>query len=99
MTGLATTVLHGDAAYLVATQADLLTSAGGRDIYRLKTPDLRIGVYDAESRRLVIFDAAALAALAVDEVAGMRRPPTRPYHVDPIAVVSDPPSQQPFDRL
>lgn len=69
MSGLASTILSGDAAYLVAIQAELLTSSGGRDIYRLKTPDLRIGVYDNGTRRLVIFDGAALAALAVTEVA------------------------------
>lgn len=76
MSGLASTVLSGDAAFLVATQAELLTSSGGRDIYRLKTPDLRIGVYDGGTRRLVIFDGPALAALAVIEVSDQPRAET-----------------------
>ncbi|MFC5525254.1 hypothetical protein ACFPPA_05805 [Rhodanobacter ginsengisoli] len=69
MSGLATAVLTGDAAYLVAVQAELLTSSNGRDIYRLKTPDLRIGVYDGPSRKLVIFDGPALVAVTMAELA------------------------------
>lgn len=68
MTGLATTVLSGDAAFLVVAQANLMTSHNGCDIYQLKTPDLRIAVYESATRRLVIFDAAALVALAISEV-------------------------------
>lgn len=78
MSTFSTTVLSGDAAFLVATQAELLTNSGTREIYKLRTPDLRFGVYEPESRRLVIFDAVALAALASMEVAEdrpLRKPP------------------------
>lgn len=81
MSGLATTVLSGEAAFLVSAQAELLTSNGGRDIYRLKTPDLRIGVYDGDTRRLVIFDASALAALASAEVADHPRAQTHNHTI------------------
>jgi hypothetical protein len=69
MTTVANTVLKGEAAYLVSAQAELLTEALGCEIRKLATPDLRIGVYDPVTRRLVIFDGAALAAIAKEEVA------------------------------
>lgn len=69
MTAVANTVLSGEAAYLVSAQAELLTEALGCEIRKLATPDLRIGVYDPVTRRLVIFDGAALAAIAREEVA------------------------------
>lgn len=82
MNGLATTVLGGDAAFLVVAQADLMTSHQGCDIYRLKTPDLRLGVYESGTRRLVIFDAPALVALAVSEVSDVQPSGFRPSHAD-----------------
>jgi hypothetical protein len=65
---VANAVLHGEAAYLVAAQAELLTEALGCEIRKLATPDLRIGVYERVRRRLVIFDGAALAAIARQEI-------------------------------
>lgn len=73
MSIVATTTLSGDAAYLVSAQAELLTEALGCEIRRLKTPDLRLGVYDPVSRRLVIFDGASLAALAKAETEAVPR--------------------------
>lgn len=64
MSAVANTVLRGEAAYLVAAQAELLATAGAFEVYRLKTPELRLGLYDPGVRRLVIVDGAALAALA-----------------------------------
>ncbi|MGS1014075.1 hypothetical protein ACVCL0_09220 [Rhodanobacter sp. UC4450_H17] len=102
MTGLATTVLSGDAAFLVATQAELLTNHNGCDVYKLKTPDLRVGVYESATRRLVIFDAAALVALALSEVTDVPQTGFRPISLDegearieylhPVAA-ADPPSR------
>jgi hypothetical protein len=100
MSGLASTILTGDAAYLVAVQADLLTSSNGRDIYRLKTPDLRIGVYDGPSRKLVIFDGPALVAMTMAEVTDEAPEPPGRLHViknldtrPEWPVVIDPPSR------
>ena len=90
MSGLATAVLTGDAAYLVAVQAELLTSSNGRDIYRLKTPDLRIGVYDGPSRKLVIFDGPALVAMTMAEVA--ESPPEKPGKSTVTVVAARPPT-------
>lgn len=96
MSGLASTILKGEAAFLVAAQAELLTSSSGRDIYRLKTPDLRIGVYDAGSRRLVIFDGAALAALAMEEAAEEPRAAIVPHQRElPSSVVTLKPNREP----
>lgn len=68
MSGLSLTTLCGDAAHLVAAQAELISKVQGRFIYRLRTEQLRIAVYDDAARCLVVFDAAALVALTDAEL-------------------------------
>lgn len=50
---------------MIAAQGDVLSRVGDREIVRLRTPELRVGVYETERRQLVIFDAAALVAMAM----------------------------------
>lgn len=78
MSVLATCVLRGEAAYLVAAQAIKLGSKSGTDIYQLRTDGaLRLAVFDPNSRALVVFDTEALITMGLEEIreASSSKPP------------------------
>jgi hypothetical protein len=66
MNGLAHMVMRGRPAQLVARNAELLGLHQERCIVRLRD-EACVGVYDAAREVLVVFDAAALVALAETE--------------------------------
>jgi hypothetical protein len=66
---LAHRIIRGDAATLVAMQAELLGFSGGSRIVRLRE-STSIAVLDFEREALVVFDGAALASLAKLELSG-----------------------------
>lgn len=60
---LAQRIIRGEPASLVAMQAELLGFSGNNRIVHLRDT-ASIGVFDLERDALVVFDGAALAALA-----------------------------------
>ncbi|CAM5386411.1 hypothetical protein [Rhodanobacter lindaniclasticus] len=67
MSGLTSCILRGEPAFLVAGQATLLGRTEQHEIHKLNTAECRIAVWDVASRSLVVFDTAALIALAQQE--------------------------------
>lgn len=67
MSGLTSCILRGEPAFLVAGQATLLGRTEAHEIHKLNTAECRIAVWDVASRALVVFDTAALIALAQAE--------------------------------
>lgn len=88
MSGLSLTTLCGDAAHLVAAQAELICKSNGRLIYKLRTENLRIAVYHEEARRLVVFDAAALVALTDAELFADLTPSRKPTQAEHAGAVA-----------
>jgi hypothetical protein len=66
MSGLASMILRGRAALALAANAELLGMQQDRRIVRLRG-EASVGVYDATREELVVFDGAALVALALAE--------------------------------
>lgn len=60
---LAQRIIRGETASLLAMQAELLGFSGNHRIVHLRDT-ASIGVFDLERDALVVFDGAALAALA-----------------------------------
>lgn len=66
MSGLASRIFRGRAAAALATHAEQLGTHQGRLIVRLRG-EATVGVFDQLRDELVLFDAAALVALASAE--------------------------------
>jgi len=75
MSGLASCILRGEPAFLVAGQATLLGRTERHEIHKLNTAECRLAVWDVDERSLVVFDTAALVALAHQEVIDERKAP------------------------
>lgn len=74
--GIATTIMRGEDAFLVAAQAKKLGNDTDHELYQLNTAACRIAVWDMASKSLVVFDTSALVALAKAEA--MESDPRRP---------------------
>lgn len=71
--GIASVIVRGEAAYLIATQATELAKDSKFSLYRVNSPECRIALWDNEERSLVVFDAPALFALAKAEAIERRQ--------------------------
>lgn len=91
MSGLATAVMRGEEAFLVASQARKLASTEAHELYQLNTAQCRLGVWDVATRSLVVFDTPALVALALAEAAEARHRRVDDSGLQ--ATVIDPPSR------
>lgn len=86
MSGLTSCILRGEPAFLVSAQGTLLGRTEQHEIHKLNTAECRIAVWDVATRSLVVFDTAALVALAQQEAIDERRTSRGGLHV------IDPPS-------
>lgn len=73
MSGVATSIIRGEEAFLVAAQAVSLARTEDHELYQLRTSECRVAVWDTATRSLVVFDTAALIALAQVEAGEARR--------------------------
>ena len=89
MSDLTSCILRGEPAFLVAGQATLLGRTESHEIHKLNTAEVRIAVWDVTTRSLVVFDTAALVALALSEAGEEQRDRRRQAPELPL----DPPSR------
>ena len=85
MSALAVSILRGEEAFLVSAQANSLARSEEFEMYQLRTAECRIAVWDVATRSLVVFDTAALVAMAQQEAGEARRRHTdMPREIHPL---------------